>query len=245
MTRPPRRPSPPDVPALSVVVPALNEAAGLRRTLVAARRGFGPGAELVVVDGGSTDGTRRVAAALARVVDGPRGRGSQLNSGARSTVGEILVFLHADTLVPPDAGGRVREALARTGITWGCFTFAVDPPSAPWSAYRLLETAIQARTRLFRTATGDQVLFTTRDAFDAVGGFPETRLFEDVELVRRLRTRGSMEVVPAPARTSRRRWDRDGFWRTVVRHWMLRLGHGLGLDPDRLARAYRAGNGGR
>lgn len=239
-----RRPSPPVARGLSVVVPALNEASGLRRTLEAARRGFGGDAELIVVDGGSTDGTPRAARPLARVVHGPRGRGSQLNRGARTAGGDILVFLHADTLVPADAGERVRDALARPGVAWGCFTFAVDPPSEPWSPYRLLETAVRVRTGLFRTATGDQVLFTTRDAFESAGGFPEIHLFEDVEMVRRLRRLGRMEVVAAPVRTSRRRWERNGFWRTVVRHWILRAGHGLGLDPDRLARRYDVEDGG-
>lgn len=241
MTATDPRPAPPDGAAVSVVVPALNEAAVLRPTLEAARRGFGPDAELIVVDGGSTDATLDVAKELARVLVGTAGRGAQLNRGARRATGDILVFLHADTLVPPDAGERVREALARTERAWGCFTFALSPPSEPWSLYRLLEGAVRVRTRLFRSATGDQVLFTRREAFEAVGGFPDTRLFEDVEMVRRLRRVGRMEVLDAPARTSRRRWERDGFWRTVVRHWMLRTGHALGLDPDRLARAYDVG----
>lgn len=234
-------PSPGVGATISVVVPALNEAAVLRRTLVAARRGFGPEAELIVVDGGSTDDTPDVARALARVVAGPAGRGAQLNRGARRSTGEILVFLHADTLVPPDAGERVRQALARPERAWGCFTFALVPASEPWSLYRLLEGAVRVRTQLFRTATGDQVLFTSRGTFEAVGGFPATPLFEDVEMVRRLRRVGRMEVLDAPARTSRRRWERDGFWRTVVRHWALRAGHALGLGPDRLARDYGTG----
>lgn len=231
-------PVPSNGAAISVVVPALNEAAVLRPTLEAARRGFGPDAELIVVDGGSTDATLDVAEELARVFVGTAGRGAQLNRGARRATGEILVFLHADTLVPPDAGERVREALARPERAWGCFTFALEPASEPWSLYRLLEGAVRVRTQLFRTATGDQVLFTRREAFEAAGGFPDTRLFEDVEMVRRLRLFGRMEVLDAPARTSRRRWERDGFWRTVLRHWALRAGHGLGLDPDRLAGAY-------
>lgn len=234
-------PVPSDGATISVVVPALNEAAVLRRTLEAARRGFGPDADVIVVDGGSTDATSEVGRALARVVAGPTGRGAQLNRGARRATGEILVFLHADTLVPPDAGEQVREALARPERAWGCFTFALAPASAPWSLYRLLEGAVRVRTQLCRTATGDQVLFTSREAFEAAGGFPDTRLFEDVEMVRRLRRVGRMEVLDAPARTSRRRWERDGFWRTVVRHWALRAGHALGLDPDRLARVYGIG----
>jgi rSAM/selenodomain-associated transferase 2 len=226
---------------ISVVVPARNEAAVLRRPLEAARRGFGPDAELIVVDGGSTDATPDVARGLAQVIAGPSGRGAQLNRGARRATGEILVFLHADTLVPPDAGERVRDALVRPERAWGCFTFALTPVSKPWSLYRLLEGAVRVRTQLFRTATGDQVLFSSREAFEAVGGFPATRLFEDVEMVRRLRRLGRMEVLDAPARTSRRRWEREGFWRTVLRHWALRAGHALGLDPDRLARTYEVG----
>lgn len=224
---------------MAVVVPTLNEEASVEGALRSARRALGPHADLVVADGGSSDATRRLAAARARVVRAPPGRGGQLNAGARAADGaDVLLFLHADTRLSPGAGLAIRRALRDPAVAGGCLRFAVDPPAAGSLRYRLLETGVNLRTRLFRTATGDQAIFVRRSAFEAVGGFPDEPLFEDVGLVRRLRRQGRFRPVPAVARTSRRRWERRGFWRTVLTHWTLRAGHALGIPPRRLARWY-------
>lgn len=221
----------------SVIVPVLDEEECIAGALRSAREAFGPGVELLVVDGGSRDRTREIARRLARVIEANPGRGRQLATGARAAGGEILVFLHADTRLPSDAAAPLRRLLAAPGVAGGCFRFALQP--APGSSrWRGLEAGIRLRTRLFRTATGDQVLFATREAYRESGGYPPWPLFEDVEFVRRLKRVGSFRVLPLEARTSRRRWERAGFWRTVGTHWLLRAAYAAGVAPHRLARWY-------
>lgn len=223
---------------ISVVVPTLDEEDRVEAALRSARGAFGPDAELIVVDGGSRDATRSRARPLARVLEAEPGRGGQLDAGARAAVGEILVFLHADTRLSPEAAGPLSRLLAEPGVAGGCFRFGVAPPPRGLSRWRWLEAAVRLRTRLFRTATGDQALFATREAYRSSGGFPPWPLFEDVEFVRRLRDVGHFRVLPVEARTSRRRWERAGFWRTVGTHWLLRGAYAAGVGPERLARWY-------
>lgn len=228
------------VSEISVIVPALDEERHVVGALRSARDAFGPDAELLVVDGGSSDRTRERAAALARVLRAGPCRGTQLDAGARAARGRILVFLHADTRLPPGAGAALRRALDRPGAVGGCFRFSLDPPSPPLSRWRLLEAAVRLRTRWFRTATGDQALFALREAYARSGGHPSWPLFEDVELVRRLRRTGSFVLADAAVRTSRRRWERRGFWRTVLTHLSLRAAFAAGAAPERLADLYAA-----
>lgn len=223
---------------ISVVVPTLDEEDRIEGALRSARDAVGDGAELLVVDGGSSDATRERAAPLARVVRSEPGRGRQLHEGARAARGDVLVFLHADTRLPRASAPLLRAALDRRGTAGGCFRFGLRPPSPAVSRWRLLELGVRARTRLFGTATGDQALFASREAYRASGGYPDWPLFEDVELVRRLKRVGRFRVVPTVARTSRRRWERAGFWRTVATHWALRLAFSAGVAPGRLARWY-------
>lgn len=227
---------------VSVVVPALDEADLLPGTLRAARAAFGASAELVVVDGGSEDGTPAAAEGLARVVRSAPGRGRQLNAGARVARGEVLVFVHADTMVEERAGADLERALRDPGTAGGCLRFALPPRPAGGRLRRaadaLLEAGVRARTRLFRTATGDQVIFARRSAFEAVGGYPEVPLFEDVELVRKLRRQGRFRVLAARATTSRRRWEERGWLRTVLLHLALRGAFHLGVPARRLAAWY-------
>ncbi|HKK28540.1 MAG TPA: TIGR04283 family arsenosugar biosynthesis glycosyltransferase [Gemmatimonadota bacterium] len=227
---------------VSVVVPALDEADLLPRTLRAARVAFGPSAELVVVDGGSEDGTPAAAEGLARVIRSAPGRGRQMNAGARASRGEVLVFVHADTIVEARAGADLRRALRDPETAGGCLRFALPPRPAGGGLRRaadaLLETAVRARTRLFRTATGDQVIFARRSAFEAVGGFPDYPLFEDVELVRKIRREGGFRVLSARATTSGRRWEERGWLRTVLLHLALRGAFHLGVPARRLAAWY-------
>lgn len=225
----------------SVVVPTLDEEDRVEGALRSARGALGPDAELVVVDGGSADDTRRRASRLARVLEAGPGRGAQLDAGARAAEGRVLVFLHADSRLPAGAGPAIRRALEGPGAVAGCFRFALEPPAPRLSRWSLLEAGVRLRTRLFRTATGDQTLFATRAAYRAAGGAPHWELFEDVELVRRLREVGRFVPLALEAPTSRRRWEREGFWRTVAVHLLLRLGYRLGVPPSRLARRYRVG----
>ncbi len=223
-------------PRFSVIVPTLNEAEEIGATLARARDAFPADTEWLVVDGGSQDGTVESAAAWARVLPAPPCRGEQLRVGAAEARGSILVFLHADTHLSPGTGEAIERSVAE-GAAGGCLRFGFrDRPPGP--RYRMLERAIDLRTRWFGTATGDQVLFATREAYDACGGVPGLPLFEDVRFVAALRRTGPFRPLGTVARTSARRWVRDGFLRTVARHLGLRFAHALGADPGWLARRY-------
>ena len=220
-------------------MPSLDEADGIEAALEALRPLRERGHEVIVADGGSRDGTPRLAARGAdRVLAAPRGRARQMNAGAAAASGRVLVFLHADTTLPPDADRAVSEALGgRPG--WGSFGVRL---SGPHPAFRVIERMITLRSRLSGIATGDQAIFVARDLFFTAGGFADVALLEDVELCRRLR-RVVRPVRPrAPVVTSSRRWEAGGVARTTALMWWLRGAYALGADPDRLARRYRFRN---
>lgn len=224
-------------PPLSIVVPVLNEAAGIRATLDALRPLRGRGIEVIVVDGGSTDGTQAACAGrVDDVITAPRGRAAQMNAGAAAARGSVLLFLHADTLLPADADERVLDGLRASGRRWGRFDVVIDGRSR-W--LRMVSWSMNRRSRLSGIATGDQAIFVTREAFEAAGGFPEQPLMEDIELSARLRRRGRPLSLRDRVHTSGRRWEQRGVWRTIVLMWRLRLLYRLGVSPERLARAYR------
>ena len=220
---------------ISIVVPTLDEATSLAQTLIAARdRG---GEELIVADGDSRDATRDVAARLAdTVVAAPRGRAAQMNAGAAVARGDVLLFLHADTQLPDGFADAVAQALNDPGVVGGYFAIALDAPG--WR-YRLTERLISGRSRLTGVATGDQAIFVRRAIFQALGGFAPLPLMEDIDLMRRLRHSGRVAALPERVVSSARRWERNGFWRTVLLMWTLRLAYYAGVSPDTLARWYR------
>ena len=226
----------------SVIVPTLDEEARLDETLRRAKSALGPETEVIVVDGGSRDRTTEVAAAHGRVLSTRRNRGAQLAAGARTATGEILVFVHADTWLPEGAAAAIRAAV-RAGAGAGCFRFAIQTRSGArrWR-YRLLEWGVNWRTRRLRTATGDQALFATRDAYEACDGFRDLPLFEDVTFVRSVRRVTRFRLLPLAASTSSRRWE-TGFLRTVVKHWTLRAAFLAGADPRRLSRYHERPSG--
>ena len=219
------------------MVPTLEEAAGIATALAALDPLRARGHEVVVADGGSTDGTPELAAPGGdRIVAAQRGRARQMNAGAAVATGDVLLFLHADTLLPNDADALVNEALGETGSGWGHFSVRL---SGTQPAFRVIERMITFRSRLTGIATGDQAIFATRDLFDAAGGFSDLPLLEDVDLCRRLK-HVSRPVRPrAPVTTSSRRWEAGGIARTVWLMWWLRGAYALGVGPDRLARHYR------
>lgn len=224
---------------LSVVVPTLNESGWIGPTLERARAVLGRDAELIVVDGGSVDDTRERAREAARVLECEAGRGRQLNVGARAARGRVVLFLHADTWLEEGSREAITEAVA-DGADLGCHRFGVYPPPGSFGRWSLLERGVNLRTRLFRTATGDQAIFATRSHLRRTGGFPEQPLFEDVSFVARSRRAGGrFRLLPATARTSRRRWESAGFAATVLLHLGLRIGHALRVPPGRLAEWYR------
>lgn len=221
-------------PFLSVVVPALNEAERIERTLVRALHGSGlPEVEVLVVDGGSTDGTPDLAARHTRVLTGPLGRARQMNVGARAARGQVVLFCHADTLLPQGYGLAVQRALADPGVVGGAFSPSFD---ARHPLLALMTWGLSLPTT--RLMFGDQALFARRTALEAVGYYPEIPLMEEVRLVQSLRRLGRMVRLPERVVTSARRFQERGVWRQTLLDLALYGAYLLGADPARLARRY-------
>jgi rSAM/selenodomain-associated transferase 2 len=212
-------------------MPALEEAGVIGRTLESLAPLRARGHEVIVADGGSTDATRAIAAPLAdRVLVAPRGRARQMNAGAAAATGDVLLFLHADTELPPGADGEILEKIGTH--SWGRFDVEIDGAS---SLLAVVGFFMNQRSRLTGIATGDQAIFVRRAEFE---GFPEIALMEDVAFSRRMKRRSPPACLRARVRTSGRRWERRGVLRTVILMWRLRLAYFLGAAPDELARRY-------
>jgi rSAM/selenodomain-associated transferase 2 len=221
---------------LSIIVPCLNEAHGIAGTLVALAPLRTHGTEVIVVDGGSRDGTPERAAPFADlVISARRGRALQMNAGAARARGEILLFLHADTLLPEAADALIVEGLQRTRRGWGRFDVAI---AGRHPLLRVVEQLMNLRSRLTGIATGDQAIFVTRSLFTAAGGYPEIALMEDVALSKRLKHFGPPLCLRHRLTTSGRRWEKRGVLRTILLMWRLRLAYWLGADPGKLAMRY-------
>ena len=216
-------------------MPVLDEAEGLGAALARLAPLRERGHEVIVADGGSGDGSAAIAQPLVdRVVRAPRGRASQMNAGAAAASGDALLFLHADTALPPDAEDRVAQGLARRD--WGRFDVDIEGRGA---LLPVVSYFMNLRSRLTGIATGDQAIFVRRAAFE---GFPEIALMEDVAFSAAMkRRRGRPACLRARVRTSGRRWDRNGALRTVLLMWRLRLAYFLGAAPEELARRYARG----
>jgi len=219
---------------LSIVMPALNESTGIVAALVALAPLRENGAEVIVVDGGSSDGTDAAARPLAdHVLEAPCGRARQMNAGAAEAHGRTLLFLHADTRLPPHTLALVERALA--GRNWGRFDVVIEGRSA-WLP--VIAKLMNLRSRLTGIATGDQAIFVTRTAFEAAGGFPDQPLMEDIELSKRLKRLGPPACLRARVATSGRRWDTHGAWRTILLMWRLRFDYWRGVPPTHLLTRY-------
>ncbi len=219
---------------LSIVVPVLDEAEGIAASLQPLQVLRAQGHEVIVVDGGSRDGTPGFAQPLAdHVIASPRGRATQMNAGARAAHGDALLFLHADTRLPDAAPARIEQALRQHA--WGRFNVAIKGRST-WLP--LIAAMMNLRSRFTGIATGDQAIFVTRAAFDTAGGYPEQPLMEDIELSKRLKRIGPPACLRARVTTSGRRWDRHGVWHTVLLMWRLRFDYWRGVPAERLAARY-------
>lgn len=220
-------------PGVSVIVPALEEEATIARTL----RSAAEADEVIVVDGGSRDRTRAIARGCgAHVIEVESGRGRQQNAGARAARARVLLFLHADTILPAGFRDDVVERLASERAGWGRFDLAFDD-GAP--LLRLIARLISIRSRWTRVATGDQAIFVRRELFERIGAFREDELFEDIDLCRRLKRIAVMTVPAGRAVTSARRWRQGGAWRTSFLMWGLKLAYLAGVPAARLTRFYR------
>ncbi|HEY1286720.1 MAG TPA: TIGR04283 family arsenosugar biosynthesis glycosyltransferase [Burkholderiales bacterium] len=216
---------------LSIVIPALNEAERIEAALQALAPLRRRGCEVIVVDGGSADRTRELAVPLCdRILSSARGRAVQMNAGARHASGDALLFLHVDTLLPPDGDSLVGTALEKR--LWGRFDVQIE---GRHPLLRVVARAMNLRSRLTGIATGDQAIFVRRAAFP---GFAPIALMEDIAFSREMKRRGAPACLRERVRTSGRRWERRGVLRTVVLMWRLRLLYYFGAAPDRLARLY-------
>jgi rSAM/selenodomain-associated transferase 2 len=222
-------------PILTVVIPVLNEVSNLERLLP--RLGAAcPGAEIIVVDGASRDGSREVAQRHgARVLSSAQGRAQQMNAGAAVAAGDTLVFLHADTELPPKALLAIEAALQDAEVVGGRFDVRLDSPRP---LLRLVAALMNARSRLTGIATGDQAIFVRRSVFESLGGYAGIPLMEDVEFTSRLRRTGRLACLRLAVTTSARKWEREGVLRTILLMWSLRVLYWLGVSPARLHRWY-------
>jgi len=220
---------------ISIIMPVLDESSGLREALEPLQVLRADGAELIVVDGGSQDDTRAIAEGRCDLLlDSPRGRARQMNTGAARARAEHLLFLHADTRLPEGALAQIRYALG-SGETWGRFDVRING-AHPMLA--VVSRMMNWRSRLTGIATGDQAIFCTRAAFESVGGFIDQPLMEDIAFSLALKRLGRPACLDRRVITSGRRWERHGVWRTIALMWRLRAAYALGADPARLARQY-------
>lgn len=224
--------------SISIIIPCLNESTRIAATLTHLAPLRTRGAEVIVSDGGSSDDTAARAVPLAdAVIVAPRGRAAQMNAGAARARGDVLLFLHADSVLPDGADRLITEGLVRSRRSWGRFDVRID---GRHPLLRLVERLMNLRSRLTGISTGDQGQFVTRACFEAAGGFPAIALMEDIVLAKRLRRFGRPLCLAQRLTTSGRRWEMHGVMRTIVLMWRLRLAFALGADPNELALRYAA-----
>lgn len=226
---------------LSIIIPVLNEAERLPRLLEQLALLREQGAEVIVADGGSEDGSGQLAAqAGVQVIYSRRGRALQMNAGAAAARGDMLLFLHADTLLPAMAAQAIEAGIRRSRTSveraWGRFDVRIEGSSF---MLRVVARLMNWRSRLTGITTGDQAMFVARSAFEAAGGFPEQPLMEDVELSKRLQMQARPVCLTERVTTSGRRWETRGVWKTILLMWRLRWAYWRGVPASKLAELYR------
>ena len=219
---------------LSVIIPTLNEELRIAATL----KQIGAGVEIIVVDGGSTDKTREIAEQLGAkvIISSSKGRAFQMNLGAKIAKGDILLFLHGDTLLPHEFQEQIIDTLSQSGIVAGAFKLKIDGEE---KTLRLVEKLVNWRSRWLSLPYGDQGIFLKAAIFADLGGFPELPIMEDFELIQRLKKRGKIAIVAAPVITSARRWQKLGVGKTTLVNQLVIIGYYLKIPPHLLKNFYR------
>lgn len=221
---------------ISIIIPVLNEVGAIASTISAAQNA--KNIEIIVVEGGSKDGTVELLQSLGvRILPSNPGRATQMNRGAKAATGEILLFLHGDTILPPEFDGWIREALAKPKIVAGAFELKIG---ASMRGLSLIEKIVNWRSRYLQMPYGDQAIFLRATTFAEIGGFLEMPLMEDFELIRRLKQQGQIEILPVAVLTSGRRWQKLGVWKTTLINQIVIIAYLLGVSPQRLGRWYRS-----
>jgi len=225
-----------DSPGVSIIVPVFNEAETIEAFLVSVRESCAGCAQIIVVDGGSTDATASFARPRCdRLVGSRKERAAQMNAGVRYASADIFWFLHADSRLPKHADELIRDALARSSRSWGFFHVRLSGSDL---MLRIVERLMNWRSHLTGIASGDQGMFVTRELFERIGGFPGIALMEDIAISGKLKATGRPVCPSQKLVTSSRRWEKNGMLRTIFLMWKLRLLYFLGVEPDKLARMY-------
>ena len=221
---------------ISIIIPVLNEEAHLGSCIEAVRQNDAS-CEIIIVDGGSFDRTIEIAESFqgVKVMKTPKGRGLQMNAGAFSATGDILLFLHADTILEDGWGRAIASAVKDSSLAGGAFTFAIKNPA---KKYRAVEQWVKFRCLLFRLPYGDQGIFVKRDVFHKLGGYKNIPLMEDVDLIERMKGQGRIVILDTKALTSERRWGRKGLIYTAVLNQLIMFLYKIGVHPQKLARLY-------
>lgn len=225
---------------ISIIIPVLNEAENIN-SLIKHLRTLEPSGtvEIIVVDGAANSATIKAIKnkKVITAVSEP-GRGNQMNRGASLAQGDVLLFLHADTLLPADAFALIKNALADKRFVGGAFDLGIGSER---KIFRITERYVALRTRLTRVPFGDQAVFLRREHFEKIGGYRSIPIMEDVELMARIRKRGdAIRIIPEKVMTSARRWEKEGVLRTTMRNWMLQVLYACGVSPERLSRFYKS-----
>ncbi len=220
---------------ISIIIPVLNEAAIIKSTLD--RLQDNSDLEIIVVDGGSQDNTVTIVREMGvKVITASGGRSAQMNAAAKIAQGDILLFLHGDSSLPPEFFHLTLQTLKQPGAIAGAFELAIEGEAR---CLRWVELLVKMRSHLFSLPYGDQGIFITKQAFAEVGGFPSLPIMEDFELIQRLKTKGKIAIAPAAVTTSGRRWQKLGVWKTTLINQLIIAGYYLGISPIKLSKFYR------